>query len=370
MRTKQSIVRILMAAVIMCGTATTASAQFGALKGLANKAKKAMTKEQPQKEKETVEKEETVTTMKRETPTAKREVPTTKPKEKVMAELGPGEPGVVTIKARKTGKVLGTYDREACKLTAGNKTFVFHADGTVTYGNGTKIGSIDGQTFTTPRGEQLKCDEIGIIFVDKQNVGAVSNPKMAILGDGSFIDVSDKMNPVVLGYFIFAIMHNNKQLVDIKKGYQAATMTENPTDEEFYAQLNKEAEKRFASSSSSGSSTAGGDMQLRKGGSIVGSILANGTVYVGGHIAGKIDRDGNIYVGGHIEGSIRNNEILKNGHVIGTVDSDGTVRLDGHIVGGIDSRTGEVRKNGSIIGRAEPLTDMKKAAVFYFFGFF
>ena len=366
MRTKQSIVRILMAAVIMCGTATTASAQFGALKGLANKAKKAMTKEQPQKEKETVEKEETVTTMKRETPTAKREVPTTKPKEKVMAELGPGEPGVVTIKARKTGKVLGTYDREACKLTAGNKTFVFHADGTVTYGNGTKIGSIDGQTFTTPRGEQLKCDEIGIIFVDKQNVGAVSNPKMAILGDGSFIDVSDKMNPVVLGYFIFAIMHNNKQLVDIKKGYQAATMTENPTDEEFYAQLNKEAEKRFASSSS----TAGGDMQLRKGGSIVGSILANGTVYVGGHIAGKIDRDGNIYVGGHIEGSIRNNEILKNGHVIGTVDSDGTVRLDGHIVGGIDSRTGEVRKNGSIIGRAEPLTDMKKAAVFYFFGFF
>lgn len=56
--------------------------------------------------------------------------------------------------------------------------------------------------------------------------------------------------------------------------------------------------------------------------------------------------------------------------MIGTVDSDGTVRLDGHIVGGIDSRTGEVRKNGSIIGRAEPLTDMKKAAVFYFFGFF
>jgi cytoskeletal protein CcmA (bactofilin family) len=75
-------------------------------------------------------------------------------------------------------------------------------------------------------------------------------------------------------------------------------------------------------------------------------------------------------VGGHIEGCIRKNEILKNGHVVGTIDSDGTVRLDGHIVGGIDSRTGEVRKNGSIIGRAEPLTDMKKAAVFYFFGFF
>jgi len=354
MKTRQSIVRILMAAVIMCGTATTANAQFG---GLLKKAKQAVVKDQPKKE--TVEKEETATT-------AKRETTTTKPKEKVMAELGPGEPGVVTIKARKSGKVLGTYDRETCTLTAGNKTFMFNTDGTVTYGDGTKVGSIDGQTFTTPRGEQLKCDEIGIIFVDKQNVGAVSNPKMAILGDGSFIDVSDKMNPVVLGYFIFAILHNNKQLVDIKQGYQAATMTENPTDEEFYAQLNKEAAKRFGSNSSS----ASGDMQLRKGGSIVGSILANGTVYVGGRVAGKIDGDGNIYVGGHIEGGIRNNEVLKNGHVVGTIDSDGTVRLNGSIVGGIDSRTGDVRKNGSIIGRCEPLTDVKKAAVFYFFGFY
>ena len=191
-------------------------------------------------------------------------------------------------------------------------------------------------------------------------------PRWLFWATALFIDVSDKMNPVVLGYFIFAILHNNKQLVDIKQGYQAATMTENPTDEEFYAQLNKEAAKRFGSNSSS----ASGDMQLRKGGSIVGSILANGTVYVGGRVAGKIDGDGNIYVGGHIEGGIRNNEVLKNGHVVGTIDSDGTVRLNGSIVGGIDSRTGDVRKNGSIIGRCEPLTDVKKAAVFYFFGFY
>ena len=47
MKTRQSIVRILMALTIVCGTATTASAQFG---GLLNKAKKAVTKEQPKKE--------------------------------------------------------------------------------------------------------------------------------------------------------------------------------------------------------------------------------------------------------------------------------------------------------------------------------
>lgn len=347
MKQHQVIVRMAITIAIAFGVETTACAQFG---GLLNKAKKAVTKEQPKQE--VVERKDT------------REA-ASKPKEKVLAKVEPGDPGEVTIKVRKTGKVLGVYDRAACKLTAGDKTFTFHTDGTVTYGDGTKVGSIDGQTFTTPRGEKLRCDEIGIIFVDKTNVGAVSNPKLVILGDGTFIDVSDNMNPVVLGYFIFAILHNNQQLVKIKQGYEAATMTENPTDEEFYAQLNKENEKRFASSSSS----VGGDMQLRKGGSIVGSILADGTVYVGGHIEGKIDGEGNIYVGGHIEGTIRNNEILKNGHVAGTVDSDGTVRLNGSIVGGIDTRTGEVRKNGSIIGRAEPLADLKKAAVFYFFGF-
>ena len=87
-------------------------------------------------------------------------------------------------------------------------------------------------------------------------------------------------------------------------------------------------------------------------------------------IVGKIDSSGNIYVGGHIEGSIRGNEVLKNGHVVGTIDDDGTVRLNGHIVGGIDTRTYEVRYNGSIIGKVEPLGDLKKAAVFYFFGFY
>ena len=358
MKHYQSIIRILMAAVIMFGVETTASAQFG---GLLNKAKKAVQKKSS-KEETTSEESSTYTPA-----TTARPTTSAKPAEKVLAKLEPGDPGEVTIKVRKTGKLLGTYDRAAMTLkTAGGKTFVFQTDGTVTDGNGTKVGSIDGQTFTTPRGEQLKCDEIGIMFVDKKNVGAVSNPKLAILGDGTFVDVSDKMNGVVLGYFIFGILHSNKQLVAIKDGYEAATMTYNPTDEEFYAEANKEIEKRHGSSSSSGGSS---EMQFRKGGSIVGSMLADGTVYVGGSIKGKIDGSGNIYVGGHIEGTIRSNEILRNGHVEGTVDSDGTVRLNGHIVGGIDTRTGDVRRDGSIIGKVEPVGDVKKAAVFYFFGF-
>ena len=343
---KQMILRALMALVIMFGVETTASAQFG---GLLKKVKQ-------EKENKAAGKK---TTFSSGTP---------KPAEKVLAKIEPGEAGVVTIKNRKTGKELGTYDRAACKLEiTGGRTLLFQTDGTVTDGNGTKVGSIDGQTFTTPRGEQIRCDEIGIIFVDKKNVGSVQGQKTAILGDGTFIDASDKMNGVVLAYFIFGVLHSNKQLLGIKEGYEAATMTYNPTDEEFYAEANKEIEKRHGSSSSGGNGSS--EMSFRKGGSIVGSMLADGTVYVGGSIKGKIDSDNNIYVGGHIEGMIRGNEILKNGHVVGTVDSDGTVRLDGHIVGGIDTRTGDVRYNGSIIGRVEPMGNVKRAAVFYFFGF-
>ena len=402
---KQVFVRMLMAAVIMFGVETTASAQFG---GLLRKAKQAVkdkvdTEEYRQKAKvrDAIEESEnkavnkTVGNIKnsgdpenddygsndyykklneeaeqekKAKAAAKKTTIASKPAEKVLARIEPGEPGEVTIKNRKTGKILATYDRAACELKmAGGRTLLFQTDGTVADAKGTKLGSIDGQTFTTPRGEQIRCDEIGIMFVDKKNVGSVQNQKMAILGDGTFVDASDKMNGVVLAYFVFGVLHSNKQLVAIKDGYEKATMTYNPTDAEFYAQANKEIEKRHGSS---GSSSGKGDMSFRKGGSIVGSMLADGTVYVGGSIKGKMDSQGNIYVGGHIEGTIRNNEILKNGHVVGTVDNDGTVRLNGHIVGGIDTRTGDVRRDGSIIGKVENLTDVKKASVFYFFGFY
>ena len=355
----------MMALAIAFGVQTTSNAQFGGLKKLAKKAiEKTTSSEESSSSAGTDTRVETKPVSRPSTITR-----SSKPAEKVFDKLEPGDPGEVSIKVRKTGKLLGTYDRAAMKLTtADGRIFMFQTDGTVTDGNGTKVGSIDGQMFTTPRGEQLKCDEIGIMFVDKKNVGSIQNRKQAILGDGTFIDASDKMNGVVLAYFIFGYLHSNKQLVAIKEGYEAATMTYNPTDEEFYADCNKEIEKRHGSS---GSSSGSSEMQFRKSGSIVGSMLADGTVYVGGSIKGKIDGSGNIYVGGHIEGTIRGNEILRNGHVVGTVDSDGTVRLNGSIVGGIDTRTGDVRKNGSIIGKVEPAVgDVKKAAVFYFFGFY
>ena len=413
MKKSQMFIRMMMAIVIMFGVETTAQAQFGSLLKKAKQAvkdkvdseeyrakakvrdkvddaenkavNKTVTKtigssvdvenddygsndyyrklnEEAEQEKKAKAAAKKTTTLSSTSSTA------SKPAEKVLARIAPGEPGEVTIKNRKTGKVLATYDRAACELKiAGGPTLLFQTDGTVADANGAKLGSIDGQTFTTPRGEQIRCDEIGIMFVDKKNVGSIQNQKMAILGDGTFIDASDKMNGVVLAYFVFGVMHSNKQLVAIKDGYENATSVDKYTDEEWFAHLNKEADKRHGSLLES---AGGSEMSLRKGGSIVGRILADGTVYVGGSIKGKMDGQGNIYVGGHIEGTIRNNEILKNGHVVGTIDDDGTVRLNGHIVGGIDPRTGDVRRDGSIIGKVEHLTDIKKAAVFYFFGFY
>ena len=395
MKQNQVIVRILMAVVIMFGVETTANAQFGKLLKKAKEAvtngveinvEKTVKKKVEEKVEETVEQQVPTTTTtdagsysggvrnaSGESSNKPFELPLVKPEEKkeeVLGKVEPGEPGKVTIKVRKSGKVLGTYDRAAMKLTASNgKVYQFKEDGTVTDGAGTKIGSIEGQIFNTPRGEQIRCDEIGIIFVGKKNVGASSDGKKAMLGDLTYIDASDKMNEVVLAYFVYATQYSNEQLLKIKIDYEKATTTNYMTDEEYMAEMKKEVERRHGSSSSS--TKSGADMELRRNGSVVGSIKADGTVYVGGSNRGKIDANGNIYVGGQIKGLLRSNgEVLKDGHIVGTIDSEsGNVRINGSIVGGISNMFGDVRLNGRIIGKVQPVADLKKAAVFYFFGF-
>ena len=93
---------------------------------------------------------------------------------------------------------------------------------------------------------------------------------------------------------------------------------------------------------------------LRKGGSIVGKIEANGDIRVNGSICGRIENNG---------------DIRKNGSIIGRVESNGDVRLNGSIIGRVENN-GDIRYNGSIIGRAEQMTNKRRIAVMYFFGFF
>ena len=76
--------------------------------------------------------------------------------------------------------------------------------------------------------------------------------------------------------------------------------------------------------------SAGGDMTLRKGGSIVGKIEQNGNVRIGGSIKGKFEANGDIRVNGSIEGRIENNgDIRKRGSIVGKIESNGDVRISG-----------------------------------------
>ena len=113
-----------------------------------------------------------------------------------------------------------------------------------------------------------------------------------------------------------------------------------------------------------------GDVNLRKGGSIVGKIESNGSVRLNGSIVGRFESNGDIRVGGSIEGRIeKNGDIRKRGSIVGRIESNGDVRISGSIIGRVE-KNGDIRYKGSIIGRAEQMTDVRQVAVMYFFGFF
>ena len=67
--------------------------------------------------------------------------------------------------------------------------------------------------------------------------------------------------------------------------------------------------------------SAGNEMTLRKGGSIVGKIESNGDVRIGGSIKGRFESNGDIRVNGSIEGRIENNgDIRKRGSIVGRIE--------------------------------------------------
>ena len=130
----QAITRIMMALVLAFGVQATASAQFGKLLKKAKEAVKDGVEVKIEKKDASVD----------ATSGSTRQAAS---KEAVLGKIEPGEPGEVTIKERKTGKLLGTYDRAAMKMTAADgKVYLFREDGTVTDGEGTKEGSIDSDS--------------------------------------------------------------------------------------------------------------------------------------------------------------------------------------------------------------------------------
>ena len=95
---------------------------------------------------------------------------------------------------------------------------------------------------------------------------------------------------------------------------------------------------------------AGGEMTLRKGGSIVGKIEQNGNVRIGGSIKGKFEANGDIRVNGSIEGRIeKNGDIRKRGSIVGKIESNGDVRISG--VKQRSNKRGFNRQSQELFGR-------------------
>jgi cytoskeletal protein CcmA (bactofilin family) len=105
------------------------------------------------------------------------------------------------------------------------------------------------------------------------------------------------------------------------------------------------------------------------GGSVFGELRPDGNLIIHGSSQGKI-QNGNIWVGGSIEGKIENNgSIRKGGSIVGKVEDNGNIRLGGSIVGKIEDN-GKVWRGGSVVGKVDNMTDKRKIAVIYFFGFY
>ena len=113
-------------------------------------------------------------------------------------------------------------------------------------------------------------------------------------------------------------------------------------------------DKVVQSSSSSSSSSSSGTTALYRSGSQFGELRSNGAVYIGGSCRGEIRSSGAIY---------------KSGSQIGEVRSNGDVYERGSKIGEVRSN-GAVYRSGSQIGEARNMSDPKKVAVIYFFGFF
>jgi len=71
---------------------------------------------------------------------------------------------------------------------------------------------------------------------------------------------------------------------------------------------------------------------------VAGQLLSDGQVRKGGSIVGRIDQNGKVWLGGSVAGEIKAN--------------------------------GEVWKGGSNVARVQNMTDRRKAAIIYFFGFY
>lgn len=100
--------------------------------------------------------------------------------------------------------------------------------------------------------------------------------------------------------------------------------------------------------------SSGGEIDVRKGGSLWARVEADGRLRIDGSLKGEVERDGDVRKDGSIVGSISpDGDVRAGGSLVGRLEKDGAVRRDGALIGEIEDG-GTIRRHGSIWGSAEP----------------
>jgi len=349
MKQRQSNVKIFMVAALMLLGTGSASAQFGSLM---NKAKNAAKKE-----------------VKKQVDETKQDV---KEEAKAMVNEQVGNVAGIEVLYGSDNKLLGTYypSRKEFELVTIHKdgpnegkhiTYTFQDDGAIMGDDGNQKGEIKGDMVSSGNVYNMEVKSDGKVMWEGEELGEIYGDGNVRLFNSAIARTSAPMNRKVLAFCVYGVLYKTDKLRELRKNKDNSaggyTMT-------------RTVVTTPSGGGSSSSSSSSNETILYKGGSIVGKLRADGTVFVGGSNKGQIRPNGSIYVGGSNVGTLRpNGDVLYKGSIIGRIEDNGNIRIKGSIVGKVEAN-GDIRKGGSIIGKAKNMMNLRHVAIFYFFNFY
>ena len=241
--------------------------------------------------------------------------------------------------------------------------YVFQEDGAVLYGGEHQVGKInpDG-TMSSNKTADIAFDKSsGEVKWKGRWMGKIDNHGGMFVCNERMVSADSPIAPEKEAYILFCLIANNDFLAEYRQKFDAANaqIAEHRKAQLASAKANQEMEAR-----------SGAKMILWKGGSTFGEIRGDGTVMINGSSQGRIESNGDIRVGGSVAGQLLSDgQVRKGGSIVGRIDQNGKVWLGGSVAGEIKAN-GEVWKGGSNVARVQNMTDRRKAAIIYFFGFY
>ncbi len=344
-----TLIKTFVVAVLMLGGVNNANAQFG---NLMNKAKNADKKE-----------------AKKQVNDAKADVKDAV-KEQAEATVNEqvGNVAGIEVLYGMDNKLVGTYypSRKEFELVTIHKdgpnegkhiTYTFQDDGAIMGDDGKQKGEIKGNMVSSGNVYNMEVKPNGIVMWEGEELGEINETGNVRLFNSAIARTSAPMDSKILAFCVYGVLYKTDKLRELRKN------KDNPLD-------GYTMKRTVVTTPSGGGSSSGGETILYHGGSIVGKLKSDGTVFVGGSNKGQIRPNGSIYVGGSNVGTLRpNGDVLYKGSTVGRIEDNGNVRIKGSSVGKVESN-GNIRKGGSIIGKAKNMTNMRHVAIFYFFNFY